>query len=32
MVQNKIFNYKSHEVGLILFGAEEAPDGCTLYI
>lgn len=32
MLQNKIFNYKNHEIGLILFGAENAPDGKTLYI
>ncbi|CAD8095017.1 unnamed protein product [Paramecium primaurelia] len=32
MIQQKIFNYKNHEVGLILFGTEEAPDGKTLYI
>jgi ATP-dependent DNA helicase 2 subunit 2 len=32
MLQNKIFNNKTHEVGLILFGAEEAEDGKTIYI
>ena len=32
MLQQKIFNYKNHEVGLILFGTEEAQDGNTLYI
>ena len=26
MLQNKIFNYKSHEIGLILFGSEEFDD------
>lgn len=31
MLQNKIFNYKSHEIGLILFGSEEFDDN-TLYI
>ena len=32
MLQNKIYNNKNHEVGLVLFGAEEAEDGKTLYI
>jgi ATP-dependent DNA helicase 2 subunit 2 len=31
MLQNKIFNHKTHEVGLILFGCEESDDQ-TLYI
>lgn len=32
MLQQKIFNCKTHEVGLILFGSDEAPDGNTIYI
>ncbi|CAD8182140.1 unnamed protein product [Paramecium octaurelia] len=32
MIQQKIFNYKNHEVGLVLFGTEEAEDGNTFYI
>ncbi|CAD8123928.1 unnamed protein product [Paramecium sonneborni] len=32
MIQQKIFNYKNHEVGLVLFGTEDAEDGNTFYI
>lgn len=31
MLENKLFNFKNHEVGLILFGAADAPDGNTIY-
>jgi len=31
MIQNKIFNHKTHEVGLILFGCEES-ENKTLYV
>ncbi len=32
MLQNKIFNTKNHELGLILFGVDDAEDGNTIYI
>jgi len=31
MLVQKIFNNKTHEVGLILFGSDEAEDGNTIY-
>lgn len=31
MLQNKIFNHKNHEVGLILFGSDEGDDQ-TIYV
>ena len=31
-LQNKLFNHKQADAGLILFGAEEADDGGTIYL
>lgn len=32
MLMQKLFNAKTHEIGLIVFGSHEAEDGNTIYI